>query len=82
MEQCNNTDKDRLFSTYTREYAQIKAENLEFTLNLREFSQRVEFITCLETNGKLSTEEAYKQIKALWQELKKSKKVRDFGNNS
>ncbi|BAY11129.1 DUF7219 family protein [Calothrix sp. NIES-2098] len=74
MEQCNNKDKNSFLASYPRDYARIKSENKEFTLNLREFSQRVEFITCLETHGKLSPEEAYKQIKALWQELKNSKK--------
>ncbi|OUL36455.1 hypothetical protein BV372_07220 [Nostoc sp. T09] len=82
MEQCNNTDKDSFFYTYAREYGRMKAENLEFSINIREFSQRVEFITCLETNGKLSPEEAYRQIKSLWQDLKNSKKLREISNNS
>jgi hypothetical protein len=49
-------------------------ENMMFNANLQEFSQRVGIICALETNGKLSSVEAYKQIKSLWKVLKTSKK--------
>ncbi|QLE51939.1 hypothetical protein FD724_30420 [Nostoc sp. C057] len=37
------------------------------------------YITSLETSGKLEPEDAYKQIKALWKQLKHSKKALFIG---
>ncbi len=53
---------------------QFKPEYLLFNANLQEFSQRVSYISSLQTNGKLSPEEAYKQIQILWKQLKCAKK--------
>jgi polyhydroxyalkanoate synthesis regulator phasin len=47
--------------------------NLAFNANLQEFAQKVSLICGLETNGKISTQEAYRQIKQLWRSLKRSK---------
>ncbi|KPQ35899.1 MAG: hypothetical protein HLUCCA11_08365 [Phormidesmis priestleyi Ana] len=49
-------------------------QNLTFNANLQEFAQRVALICALETGGKLSSVEAYKDIKKIWKELKASKK--------
>lgn len=49
-------------------------ENVVFDDNLQEFSQRVGFICALESNGKLSSIDAYRQIKQLFKQLKKSKR--------
>jgi hypothetical protein len=49
-------------------------ENLTFNANLQEFAQRVSLLCGLETGGKISTEEAYTQIKEMWKQLKRSKK--------
>ncbi len=54
-------------------------ENLVFNNNLQEFTQKVSFICSLETAGKLTPEESYKQIKSLWKELKRSKKELGIG---
>jgi hypothetical protein len=54
-------------------------ENLVFNNNLQEFTQKVSFICSLETSGKLTPEESYKQIKSLWKELKRSKKELGIG---
>lgn len=51
-----------------------KPEYLVFNANLQEFAQRVGYISSLQTNGKLSPEEAYKEIQGLWKQLKLSKK--------
>ncbi len=56
-------------------YGQFKPEYLAFNANLQEFSQRVSYICNLQTNGKISPEEAYKQIHLLWKQLKHAKKV-------
>lgn len=45
-----------------------------FNANLQEFAHKVGYIANLETSGKLSPEEAYKRIKTLWKQLKRSKK--------
>jgi hypothetical protein len=64
----------------SRYRGQVKPENLVFNANLQEFAQRVSYISCLETNGKIPPEEAYKKIKALWKELKHSRKQLGIGN--
>lgn len=49
-------------------------EHLAFNANLQEFAQRVSLLCGLETSGKIPPGEAYKQIKALWQQLQESKR--------
>jgi hypothetical protein len=55
-------------------HGQFTPEYLAFDANLQEFAQRISYISALQTNGKLSPEEAYQQIKNLWKQLKTSKK--------
>ncbi|MCG5060656.1 MAG: hypothetical protein KA714_22430 [Limnoraphis sp. WC205] len=55
-------------------------ENLVFNSNLQEFAQKVNYICGLETNGKITSEEAYHRIKSLWKQLKSSKKNLNIGN--
>ncbi|BAY36658.1 hypothetical protein NIES2111_09890 [Nostoc sp. NIES-2111] len=64
-----------------RYYGQVKPENLVFNANLQEFAQKINYICNLETNGKLSPEDAYEQIKALWKQLKRTKKQLQIGDN-
>jgi hypothetical protein len=59
-------------------YGQFKPEHLIFNANLQEFSQRVSYICNLQSNGKISPEDAYNQIKLLWKRLKDSKKNLDI----
>lgn len=54
-------------------------EQLVFNANLQEFSQRVGYISCLQTSGKISSEEAYDQIRTLWKQLKHTKKELNIG---
>lgn len=49
-------------------------QTLAFNANLQEFTNKISYIVGLETNGKLTAQEAYKQIKKLWKGLKTSKK--------
>lgn len=72
-------DKDRFLYPRSRYYGQFSPENLVFDANLQEFAQKIGYITALETSGKLSPDEAYKQIKALWKQLKRSKKELGIG---
>ncbi|MEB3295687.1 MAG: hypothetical protein VKJ24_21260 [Synechococcales bacterium] len=57
-------------ATYRGEFS---PEQLAFNANLQEFAQRVSLICGLETAGKISSNEAYDQIKILWDELRSSK---------
>jgi hypothetical protein len=72
-------DHSEFINARSRYYGKVKPENLVFNANLQEFSHRVSIICGLETNGKLSSEEAYQQIKSLWKELKRSKKALGIG---
>lgn len=74
-------DKDEFLYPRSRYYGQVKPENLVFNANLQEFAQKVGYITNLETSGKLSPQEAYVQIKALWKQLKRSKKELGIGTD-
>ncbi len=81
MVQPNQNDKNKFLYPRSRYYGQVKPETLVFNANLQEFAQKVNYITGLETNGKLAPDEAYEQIKILWQQLKRSKKELLIGNN-
>ncbi|MBD2204276.1 hypothetical protein H6G33_15345 [Calothrix sp. FACHB-1219] len=72
--------KDDFLYPRSRYYGQIQPKNLVFNANLQEFSQRISYICNLETGGKIPPAEAYKQIKLLWKELKRSKKQLQIGN--
>lgn len=72
-------DKSSFLYPRSRYYGQVKPENLVFNANLQEFAIQVGYISNLETGGKLPSEEAYKQIKALWKQLKRSKKGLGIG---
>jgi uncharacterized Zn finger protein len=68
------TNHSDFFYPRYRYYGKLEPKNLVFNGNLQEFSQRVNYICNLETNGKLSPEAAYEEISELWQHLKQSKK--------
>ncbi|WGV24245.1 DUF7219 family protein [Halotia branconii] len=73
--------KDQFLYPRGRYYGQVKPENLVFNANLQEFAQRVSYICNLETGGKLPPGEAYEQIKALWKQLKRTKKQLQIGED-
>ena len=75
----NQRDKDNFLYPRSCYYGQVKPENLVFNANLQIFSQKVDYITALETGGKISPEEAYEQIGIFWQELKSIKKELGIG---
>jgi hypothetical protein len=65
----------------SRYHGQVKPENLVFNANLQEFAQRVSYICNLETAGKIPSEDAYRQIKALWKEIKHAKEQLGVGQD-
>lgn len=78
---ANNRDKENFLYPRSSYRGAVKPENVVFNANLQEFAQRISYICNLETGGKVSPEDAYKQIKALWKELKQSKKELGIGKN-
>ncbi|MCG8585286.1 MAG: hypothetical protein MI757_11295 [Pirellulales bacterium] len=56
-------------------------EQMMFNANLQEFTNRVGIICGLESNGKITQEDAYHQIKELWKMIKKSKKNLRIGEH-
>ncbi|NJK64156.1 MAG: hypothetical protein HC921_17035 [Synechococcaceae cyanobacterium SM2_3_1] len=71
MELSNKEDFLNPHSSYS---GKAVPAQIVFNANLQEFSNRVDMICALETGGKIEPMEAYRQIKALWKELKASKK--------
>lgn len=71
-------DKDRQLNEFLtprgKYHGEFTPQNLAFNANLQEFAQRVALICGLETGGKISSAQAYDDIKKLWKELKTSKK--------
>jgi len=79
MGEFSQIKKNDLLYPRSRYYGDFKPENLAFNANLQEFAQKVSFITCLQTAGKLESHQAYKDIELLWEELKKSKRELGIG---
>jgi hypothetical protein len=75
MKNSNSLDTQSFLYPCSRYYGQFTPANLVFNANLQEFSQRVGFITSLQTSGKVSDEEAYSQIEMLWDRLSASKQA-------
>lgn len=75
-------EKEDFLYPRSRYYGEFKPENLVFNANLQEFAQKVSVICNLETSGKVPPVDAYEQIKALWKELKESKKQLNIGQDS
>ncbi|MEB3212758.1 MAG: hypothetical protein VKL39_15465 [Leptolyngbyaceae bacterium] len=67
-------DKQEFLYPRARYQGDVKPEKLVFNANLQEFAQRVTYLSCLETSGKISPLDAYEQIHGLWKQLKKSKR--------
>lgn len=72
MEQLNQLDLDRFLYPHRRYHGKVNPENLVFNANLQEFAQRVSYISNLQTRGKLSVQESYHQVNALWEQLNSS----------
>ena len=74
----SNNDKNNFLYPRHSYRGKVKPDNLVFNSNLQEFAQKISYICALETGGKLPPKTAYKQIKSLWKELKRSKKELDI----
>lgn len=81
MRQTDQIDKNQFLYPSDRYYGQFSPENLVFSANLQEFTQRASYIYNLQSSGKLNPEEAYNKIEALWKQLEQSKKQLGIGEN-
>ena len=69
----SNSDKDRFLNPISNFRGEFSPQNLAFNANLQEFTNRISIICALETGGKISSNEAYQQIKELWIKLDASR---------
>ncbi|MEO0948254.1 MAG: hypothetical protein AAFY11_08940 [Cyanobacteria bacterium J06641_5] len=78
MAEETNDDRRRDFEEFSNPYYRYRGkatpQNIVFDANLQEFAYRINVICTLENTGKLSPQDAYKQIRDLWRMLKISKK--------
>lgn len=74
MPEKDNKQLEEFLTPKSKYHGEFTPQNLAFNANLQEFAQRVSLICGLETGGKVSSAEAYDDIKKLWKELKASKK--------
>lgn len=72
--QQDQQSKENFLFPHSSYRGEFTPENLVFNANLQEFAQKVSYICNLETNGKMPPQEAYKQIKNLWKNLRSSMK--------
>ncbi len=69
----SNPNKDDFLYPHYPYRGEAKPQKILFNANLQEFAQRVNYICNLETAGKISQEQAYQEIKQLWQKLDQSR---------
>jgi hypothetical protein len=74
MTEGTDESKNQFLNPKSKFYGNFSPENLAFDANLQEFANRVSIICALETGGKITPLDAYEQIKALWKQVKVSKK--------
>lgn len=72
-------EREKFLYPKTNYRGEFSPENLVFNSNLQEFAQKVNYICGLETNGKITSEDAYHRIKNLWKLLKSSKQNLNIG---
>jgi hypothetical protein len=73
FEPSRNPQKDAFISPIARYRGDFTPEQLAFNANLQEFANRVSLLCGLETSGKVTSDQAYQEIRLLWKELKASK---------
>ena len=74
MPDSKDSDKENFLYPTGRYRGEFTPARLAFNANLQEFAQRVSLLCGLETGGKISSEETYREIKRLWHELRESKR--------
>lgn len=69
----SDLNKDSFLNPISSFRGDFSPQNLAFDANLQEFTNRISIICALETGGKISPDEAYQQIKVLWNKLEQSR---------
>jgi hypothetical protein len=75
MVEKQDDEKNKFLYPIGKYYGEFKPENLAFNANLQEFAQRVSYLCALESNGKISSQDAYEEIKNFWQQLERSRQL-------
>lgn len=73
MSQDSELSKENFIAPHAPFRGEFSPEHLVFDANLQEFAQRISILCNLETAGKIPPDQAYKQIKQLWKDLRESK---------
>jgi hypothetical protein len=82
MAEDGSVSKDEFLYPRSRYYGTFTPPNLVFNANLQEFATQIGYVCGLETNGKISSAEAYRKIKQNFKQLKQSKKSLGIGKPS
>ena len=61
MVEQQDDEKNKFFYPISNYYGEFKPENLAFNANLQEFAQRICYLCALESNGKISSQDAYEE---------------------
>jgi hypothetical protein len=75
-------EKDRFLYPQHRYHGDFDPQNVVFDANLQEFAQKIGYICTLENSGKIAPDDAYRQIKALYKQLKASKRELGIGEKN
>ena len=70
----SDNSKSEILYPITNYHGEFTPQNLVFNANLQLFAQQVMNLCNLETNGKISPEDTYDEIKKFWKQLELSKK--------
>jgi hypothetical protein len=71
MRNLDELSKEDFIYPKSRYYGDSYPHGLLWNANLQEFAHKVNYIAGLHSNGKLSSEQAYRQIENLWQQFKR-----------
>jgi hypothetical protein len=82
MTENGSSRKEEFLHPQTCYYGNFTPSNLVFNANLQKFSSQVGYVCGLESNGKISSAEAYQHIKLQFKQLKQSKKALGIGNQT
>lgn len=74
-------DKDRFIYPQRPYRGEFDPKSVVFDANLQEFAQKIGYICTLENSGRIPPAEAYRQIKALYKQLKTSKRELGIGED-
>ncbi|MBC1298695.1 hypothetical protein GNF11_27980 [Nostoc sp. UCD122] len=75
MDNDNQIDKNNFLYQRYRYLGKYTPQSFLFNANLQEFSERVCYLSNLQTSGKISSQKCYEEIEFLWQQLTQSFKT-------